>query len=343
MEKGVRRRVILILALVAVITFSCYYTFFQYQDYPEYVYYSTLFREIYFLPLILAGLWFGLKGALQTSLGVTALYIPFIVLAWGHHMSPVDFNRVIEIVVYNAVGAILGYMSDRETAREKELHEAESLASMGRALSGIAHDIANPLTAMGGFARLLKEKPGIGDDSMKKLEFIIQGTQRLEEMVKEMLDFSRPPEIRSTKEDMNRLVRESVEMLGHKAKAKRVEVRLELAPALPPAALDCAGMERVFLNLVSNAIDASPEGEPVLVRTAARGDKVFFEVTDRGAGIPPEQTKQIFAPFFTTKRHGTGLGLAIVVKIVEAHGGEVAVLQPSERGATFKVSLPLLP
>ena len=102
-------------------------------------------------------------------------------------------------------------------------------------------------------------------------------------------------------------------------------------------------MERVFLNLVSNAIDASPEGDAVLVRTAARGGRVLFEVTDRGAGIPPEQTKQIFVPFFTTKRHGTGLGLAIVLKIVGAHGGEVAVLQSSERGATLRVSLPSLP
>jgi signal transduction histidine kinase len=335
-----RRRVIFISALVVAITFAYYYTFFQYVYYPSYVYYHTLFRDLYFLPLILGGLWFGLKGSLATSLGITILSLPFMALNWGR-MSPDDFNRVLELIVFNTVGVVFGYVSDRETAREKALHEAESLASMGRALSVIAHDMANPLTAMGGFARLLEEKPWTDEDSRRKLAFIIKGAERLEDMIRDMLDFSRPLELRPTKEDMNRVVRETAAVLDYKAQAKRVPVRLELSPDLPPFDFDCPLMERVFLNLVSNAIDASPEGDSVMVRTAVKGGRALFEVADRGPGIPQEQRKKIFVPFFTTKRHGTGLGLAIVLKIVEAHGGEVKVLKSPERGATFRVSLPL--
>ena len=135
MEKSVRKRVMLILALVAVITFSYYYTFFQYVDYPEFVYYSTLFRELYFLPLILAGLWFGLKGALQTSFGITSLYVPFVVLASGLQMSPVDFNRLLEIVVFNAVAAALGYISDLGKSRTEIAQGIGEPLAMGKALS----------------------------------------------------------------------------------------------------------------------------------------------------------------------------------------------------------------
>jgi signal transduction histidine kinase len=213
---------------------------------------------------------------------------------------------------------------------------------MGSALAAVAHDIRNPLTAIGGFARLLEEKAGIDDDSRRKLRFIIQGTDRLEAMVKDMLDFSRPLDLRLTKENMNQLVRDSVTILENKAKERRVNLKLELSQELPRVTFDCVRMEQVFLNLVSNAIEASPEGETVVVHTRTAGSEALFEVEDRGPGILPEHRGKIFTPFFTTKTHGTGLGLAIVFKIVQAHGGEVKVRETPERGATFSVSLPLL-
>ncbi len=341
MGKTKTRRVVLISLLVIVVTFSYYFTFFQFAYYPEYVYYHTLFRDLYFLPLILAGLWFGLKGAIQTSLGITILYLPFVVVTW-RHMSPADFNRILEIVVFNAVAVVLGYISNLEKARQKALRESESLAATGRAVSAIAHDIRNPLTAIGGFARLLEEKASIDDDGRRKLRFIIQETGRLEAMVKDMLDFSKPLDLRLTSEDMNQVVRDSVTILETKAKEKGVNVELELSQQLPPVTLDCVRMEQVFLNLLGNAIEASPEGETVVVRTRHEGDAALFDVVDRGPGISPEHRGKIFTPFFTTKKHGTGLGLAIVFKIVEAHGGEVKVRETSEPGVTFGVSLPLL-
>lgn len=341
MRKSKKRRVILISLLVITITFCNYFTYFQYFYYSESVHYHTLFRDLYFLPLILAGLWFGLRGALYASLSITILYLVFIAMNW-QHMSPADFNRILEIFVFNAVAAVLGSISDLEKARERALRESENHAAMGSAISAIAHDMRNPLTAIGGFARRLEEKAGMDDDSRRRLRFIIQWTDGLEFMVKDMLDFSRPLDLRLTKEDMNRVVRDSATIMENKAKERRVNVRLELSRGLPLVTFDCVRMEQVFLNLISNAIEASPEGETVVVRTHHEGSEALFEVVDRGSGILPEHRGKIFTPFFTTKRHGTGLGLAIVFKIVEAHGGEVKVRQTSEKGTFFSVSLPLL-
>jgi signal transduction histidine kinase len=340
MERTKKRSVILISLLVVVISVSYYFTFFEYAYHPEYAYYHSLFRDLWFLPLVLAGLWFGLKGALRTSLAITILYIPFVVMNW-QGMSPRDFNRILEIAVFNGVAAVIGAVSGLQKAREKALRESESLAAMGTALSAIAHDMKNPLVAIGGFARLLREKEGIDDDSWRKLGFIVQGTDRLEALVKDMLDFSRPLGLTLTKQDMNEAVRDSVMTLESKARERRVGITLELAKGLPLVTLDRVRIDQVILNLVDNAIEASPEGEAVVVRTLHEGGKALFEVADRGSGIALEHRKEIFTPFFTTKKHGTGLGLAIVSTIVGAHGGEVRALQTEERGATFRVTLPL--
>ncbi len=339
MRQTGRRRAILISALVIVISFSYYFTFFQYVYYPEYVYFHVLFRDLYFLPLILAGIWFGLNGALLASSVITVLYIPFIIINW-QGMSPVDFNRILEIALFNAVGAVLGVVSDREKARERALRESENLATMGSALSAVAHDMRNPLTAIAGFARLLEEHSAMDDADRRKLRFIIQGTDRLEAMVRDMLDFSRPLHLNVAKEDMNQAVRDCATMLDNKAKEKHLNILEALSADLPLVTMDCVRMQQVFLNLMTNAIEASPDSEAIEIRTRVEDGWAQFEVVDHGTGIRREDRKKIFAPFFTTKRQGTGLGLAIVLKVVEAHGGRVEVPEV-EHGATFRIVLPL--
>jgi signal transduction histidine kinase len=324
---------LLISALVAVITF------FYYATVPQYTYYHTLFRDLYFLPLILAAVWFGLKGALGFSLAVTLLYLPFMMQNW-QGLSPGDFNRLLEIFLFNAVTAILGAISDQEKAREKALRESESLAAMGRTLAGVAHDMRNPLTAIGGFTRLLQEKLQLDDDSRHKMDLIIGETDRLEAMVKDMLDFSRPLELGADEADINQVLRRSLLLLQDRADKQKVLFDADLQSDIPRIKFDPVRMEQVFLNLLSNALEASPEGERVVVRSYLQGDQVYVEVVDHGPGIPPEQREKIFTPFFTTKRHGTGLGLAIVIKIVHAHQGKIEVTEATKGGAVFRISLP---
>jgi signal transduction histidine kinase len=124
---------------------------------PKYHHYHIFFRELYYLPVILAGLWFGLRGALATSIGITICFLPFIFLTWDG-FSPQDFSSLIELLLLNVVGLILGLYRDQEKHAQKEILRTERLASIGRALAGVAHDLKTPLIAIGGYTRLVQKK-----------------------------------------------------------------------------------------------------------------------------------------------------------------------------------------
>jgi len=329
----------LVSLLVIAIAFSYYFTFAEHIYYPGYDYYHTLFRDLYFLPLILAGLWFGLRGALYASLTITALYVPFVVINW-QGLSPTDFSRILELLVFNSVAIVLGAVSDREKDRERALCESENLAAIGRAVSALAHDMRNPLVAIGGFTRLVQERLTADADIHGKLNLVITATDRLESMVKDMLDFSRPLRLDLARGDMNETVRRSLLLLDKQAKDKRISTGTDLPAELVPFGFDAMRIEQIIVNLVSNAIEASPESDTVRIRVYQKGKETFIEIVDHGTGIPPENMEKIFTPFFTTKSRGTGLGLAIVAKIVQAHCGTVEALDNPGGGAIFRVTLP---
>jgi signal transduction histidine kinase len=219
--------------------------------------------------------------------------------------------------------------------------ENESLTSMGRALAAVAHDLKTPLIAIGGYTRLVQKKLGRDDSSYEKLGVVINETARLEAMVKDMLDFSRPLRIERSKVDLNEIVKESVTIVEETTKIKDVKVETRLSNGLPAVSIDALRMKQVFLNLFLNAIEASPEREIVTVKTCLEDGYVRIDIADNGCGIPPEETDKIFTPFFTKKKGGTGLGLPIAKKIVQAHKGSLEVFNGTGNGATFKVTIPI--
>ena len=255
--------------------------------------------------------------------------------------SPNDFNRVMEIILYNTVAAILGLLTDRHETEHERLLKAESLAAMGRAVSGVAHDMKTPLIAIGGFTKMVQRNMEKGDPCYQKLDIVVHETLRLEKMVKDMLDFSRPLELCPIEEDLHELIRRSIAVVEESAQERKVKIRFRLADGLSPILCDSARMEQVFINLLMNAVQASPEGETVKVKAVREGNRIRVDISDDGCGIPHEQREEIFAPFFTTKKEGTGLGLPIVKKIVEAHDGRLDLSDNPEKGVTFSVLLPL--
>ncbi len=302
--------------------------------------YHIFYREIYFLPIILAGFWFGLRGAVCTSLAISAAYLPFIVRHW-QGFSPDDFSKVMEIALYNIVALILGMLKDRETAEHQRALESESLAAMGRAVSGVAHDMKTPLIAIGGFSRLVQKNLPRDDPSHAKLDVVIGETRRLENMVRDMLSFSKPLQLNCTQGDIGRVLEQSLAVVEERAGEKEVKVKTDLSPELPAVLIDPCRIEQVFVNLLMNAIQASPEGETVTVTGRLQGDEVAIEFIDRGCGVPEDAGGKIYDPFFTTKKEGTGLGLAIVKKIVQAHQGTLEFTNnQAGAGATFRVVLP---
>ncbi len=222
----------------------------------------------------------------------------------------------------------------------KALKSAESLAAIGRALSIVAHDMKTPLIAIGGFAKQVQRHIGKADPDWGKMNIVLSETARLEKMVEEMLDFSKPVLLQKSQEQISAILEESVAVTKPLADRKKVHLQVEALEPAPPLLLDRSRIKRMFINLLTNAIEASPEGETVRIRYRRLGKNVAVNVSDEGPGIASEIRKEIFLPFFTTRTGGTGLGLPIVKKIIEAHEGSLEVLNTS-RGATFRLTLPV--
>jgi signal transduction histidine kinase/HAMP domain-containing protein len=226
----------------------------------------------------------------------------------------------------------------RERA-EAALRESESLAAMGRALSSVAHDMKTPLIAIGGFTLMVQRHLEEGSEYREKLNIVIKETRRLEKMVKDMLDFSKPLDLQKDQGNLSEVVNECISIVEDVAKEKNVMIKTSLQD-LPLCLVDIYRMKQALINLVTNAIQASPEGQSISVETYTRRGDLFVDVVDCGCGIPPDKREVVFDPFFTTKKEGTGLGLPIVKKIIDAHGGYIQILDNTQGGITFRVVLP---
>jgi len=192
--------------------------------------------------------------------------------------------------------------------KHKALVRAESLAAVGKEVSEIAHDMKTPLMAIGGFANQVFEKLEQSDPNQKKLDIGIQETARLESMVKEMLDFGKPLQLKPSKIDFNELVLESIKVAQPMAKKNGVRLETDLEHSLPSVSLDAPRVRQVILNLITNAVQASPNGENVLVRNRMDNPWVILEVVDCGCGITKEHHESIFHPFFLNKGWGDRSG-----------------------------------
>jgi signal transduction histidine kinase len=325
---------VLVVLLVLGITALIYAT--QITDLPYHIFY----RELYFLPIILGGLWFGLRRALFISFSISLLYMPFVILHW-QGLSPSDVDRIMEIFLYNMDAFILGFLRDSQQREHQRNLELERLAAMGTAMSGVAHEMKTPLVAIGGFSKMVQRRFQEDDPNYEKLDIVLHETERLENMVKEMLDFSRPLKLDRSEEDLNHVVERGLAVAGKMAEDRKVAVELHLDRDLPLIPLDTLRIEQVVINLVNNAIQASPEGEKVVVKTLRISEYAAIEVIDCGCGIPIEQRENVFTPFFSTKKEGTGLGLPIVKKIVESHNGRLELLDNPEGGIIFRFLLPM--
>jgi len=298
-----------------------------------------IFRELYFLPIGLAGYWFGIFGAIGTSLFVTFLYLPFV-LALPEGLSGHNFGNIIQIIIFNIFGLFAGYLREREERQKQKLLEAESLAAMGKAVSYVAHDMKTPLMAVGGFVRQVRRK--IADQQLaEKLDLAFEQVTRLEVLVSDMLAFARPLKLDYQLGIINQLIEEIKTTSAEKAVRHSVAVRTDLQEDLPQADYDRHRMYQALLNLVNNALEASPAGSEIIIKSRYRDGGIVIEISDCGCGIPVEMIEDIYTPFVTTKKEGTGLGLAITKKIIDAHAGSIHISRNRDKGVTFRINIPL--
>jgi two-component system NtrC family sensor kinase len=233
-------------------------------------------------------------------------------------------------------------MTGRLEEARGRLLQSERLSSIGRLSAGIAHEINNPLTGVMLMAGSLLERLPPDDPRRETLQSIVNETTRCREVIKGLLDFARPRAPDKVATPIDDVLERAATLVRRQAEARRVAIDVGSGGPSPVAAIDAAQVLQVVLNLLLNAVDATPEGGGVRVARRADGANVEIDVADDGAGIAPERLSQIFEPFYTTKEagQGTGLGLAVSWGIVEQHGGTIAVRSEQGKGSTFTVRLP---
>lgn len=225
---------------------------------------------------------------------------------------------------------------------EEKLNEAERLASLGKMVAAVSHEIKNPLGIVKSTAEVLgKRITKVAPGNEHLAQIIVDETARLDGIVREFLDFARPRDPRLEPASLNDLVERVARFMDPELDARAVTFRQELDLNLPLIPLDREQIYQVLLNMFINAIQAMPEGGTLTVTTRQgfRGE-IELEVRDTGAGMAPEKIEQIFIPFYTDKSRGTGLGLAIARNIVEKHQGRITVASKEGQGSRFTIIFP---
>ena len=246
----------------------------------------------------------------------------------------------------NQVNNVVVVMTDITDAAllQAKLAHAEKMATIGRLVSGVAHEVNNPLAAILGFTDLLLENPEVPVSAREDLQIILQETQRTKEIVQDLLSFARQRPTQKEPVSVNIVLRQTIKLRSYDFSSHGVEVIEEFEENLGPTLGDAQQLQQVFLNILNNAYDAIQESGNhgrIRIRTRRAEDDIEVAFVDNGTGVADPE--RIFDPFFTTKQagKGTGLGLSICYGIVRAHGGEILCWNnEGETGSTFVVRLP---
>ncbi|MBI5490564.1 MAG: two-component sensor histidine kinase [Deltaproteobacteria bacterium] len=237
-------------------------------------------------------------------------------------------------VAFVAFALLLARALRQREALALRLERERRLATLGEMSAVLAHEIRNPLASLKGHAQLLLETlPPEGRDRAKA-ERVVREAVRLERLTSDLLDFVRSGEIRTEPTDPAALLRAAVE----EVEGGRFEVRTDGAPALWN--LDAQRVRQALVNVLRNAVQASPEAAPAEASVAMEDGRLVFLVRDRGDGVPAGEEEAIFEPFHTKRLHGTGLGLAVARSVVDRHGGTIGAANHPDGGAVFRISLP---
>lgn len=326
---------------------------------PALVLHNVL-HHLNILPFMLAGMFFGWRGALKTVLLAAVLQAPSIHRHW--HRMPLDAqDQIIELSTFGAAGVIAGILADRERMQRKrvedtkvelervytelrqnieQLKKTERLTVAGQLSASLAHEIRNPLASISGAAGILSRGQASAEDRAECLEILTKESHRLNKLLTNFLDFARPRLPRLQPTEPAALVRAVVMLAQHSA--VQHQVALEVQADEPDREIECdpEQIKQLLLNLILNALQATGHGGRVRIHSFFTGGMLAMEVSDDGYGIAPEQRDKIFDPFFTTKENGTGLGLAIAANMAAQHGGALTFHSHPGRGTTFRLELP---
>ncbi len=314
---------------------------------------GKILRYLFFLPIVMAALWFGWRGGLAAAMLATVLYLP---------ADPSE-DAAVEAVDLFLIGSIMGVLADRErrkrillqqATRELgaaydqlqdnmiRLRQAERLSATGQLAASLAHEIRTPLASIEGAAEMLNGDiaPALRSEMTGILR---KESRRLSRLLADLLNYAKPRRPEFTESDVRDVV--SAVVILASPSARQHDVKLHFAPPTSPVPLYCDGqqLQQLLLNLTLNAVQSIPNGGDIEFAVERSAALVIVRVADTGPGIPPDQRDRIFDPFYTTKPDGTGLGLAVCSQIVDAHQGKILILSREPHGTEFVVELPVRP
>jgi signal transduction histidine kinase len=243
-----------------------------------------------------------------------------------------------------AGSGLLVRLRDPEAQRKlgRELQTADRLAALSRISSGVAHEVKNPLNAILLHVEVARAKLAHGNtDVAQQMEIISREILRLDRVVKTLLDFTRPVELRLSTVSVGELMGEMVDLARPQADALRIRVNMLEDAEGASVRIDRDLLKQAVLNVVVNAMQAMPEGGELRLESLAKGDTAEIRISDTGCGIPPELRDKIFRLYFTTKKEGSGIGLAMTFRIVQLHDGTIDFTSEPGKGTTFFIRLPI--
>ena len=331
----------------------------HYRTAPMHIWLHPLLQRAYYIPVLLAAMWFGWRGGLLAAGLSSVMYLPFVVWTWK--TSPAySASQYVEVGMFFLIGGLAGALFDverrhrakvEETARKlsevygqlqesfEQLRRADRLRALGELSAGLAHEIRNPLGSIEGAVQILR-RPQLTEQTKKEFgDMAEEEIERIKGLLTHFLQFARPAEPRRTPTALGELLDAVRRLADETAKMTGAKITVELPGGLPEVSFDPEQIKQVLLNLVLNAIQSMPAGGEVVLRAVLQNNDVRLEVQDEGIGIEQQDLQEIFDPFFTTRPDGTGLGLAIAHQIVTQHGGHIEVNRNAEKGMTFAVVL----
>ena len=241
---------------------------------------------------------------------------------------------------YEHAAAQLSGVYEKVQAHFEGMKRAERLSAIGQLSAGLAHEIRNPLASISGAAAILARGPSLDPKNARCLEIITSECERLNGLLTNFLNFARPRPPRLQTVQLEPLLDNVLGLASHGVRGKTVHFEKAFGAGLPPVECDPEQLEQVLLNLMINAIEASPDGGTVTLAAAAEQRGIAISVLDHGHGVAAAHIDRLFDPFFTTKDHGTGLGLPVAHQIVGQMGGSLLARANPEQGMTFSVVLP---
>jgi signal transduction histidine kinase len=252
-------------------------------------------------------------------------------------------NEIGEMAqAFNDMAAELSRTSERvDELHRKEIERAHQLATVGELAGGIAHEIRNPMVGISNGMDLVRRRIGSDASLEPIMDEVEREIERVQGAIRDLLAFARPAEPRLSPSDGNAIVERAFRLVQPSADRKGVVMDLRTDLDLPLLLVDGEMLRQAFVNVLLNAVQATPAGGRVSVSTKVRDGRFVAQVADTGVGIPEERREEVFKPFYTTRHSGTGLGLSVTREVIQRHGGVIVVLPGGSRGSVFEIQMPL--